>query len=99
MGRITINKTTACFSCKKEVSISLWDAKANRAKGKSEEARMLNQELDNAKAQIAKHYQYICDHDSLSQPRKSIAAMSVLKKIPTPLWSFSGNSLSHTRRK
>lgn len=49
MGRITINKTTACFSCKKEVSISLWDAKANRAKGKSEEARMLNQELDNAK--------------------------------------------------
>ena len=34
---------------KKEVSISLWDAKANRAKGKSEEARMLNQELDNAK--------------------------------------------------
>ena len=31
MGRITINKTTACFSCKKEVSISLWDAKANRA--------------------------------------------------------------------
>lgn len=57
MGRITINKTTACFSCKKEVSISLWDAKANRAKGKSEEARMLNQELDNAKAQIAKHLQ------------------------------------------
>ena len=98
MGRITINKTTACFSCKKEVSISLWDAKANRAKGKSEEARMLNQELDNAKAQIAKHYQYICDHDSFVTA-KSIAAMSVLKKIPTPLWSFSGNSLSHTRRK
>lgn len=45
MGRITINKTTACFSCKKEVSISLWDAKANRAKGKSEEARMLNLSL------------------------------------------------------
>ena len=98
MGRITINKTTACFSCKKEVSISLWDAKANRAKGKSEEARMLNQELDNAKAQIAKHYQYICDHDSFVTAKKSIAAMSVLKKIPTPLWSFSGNSLSHTRR-
>ena len=96
MGRITINKTTACFSCKKEVSISLWDAKANRAKGKSEEARMLNQELDNAKAQIANTYAIMT---VLSQPRKSIAAMSVLKKIPTPLWSFSGNSLSHTRRK
>ena len=62
MGRITINKTTACFSCKKEVSISLWDAKANRAKGKSEEARMFNQELDNAEPQSAKHYQYVCAH-------------------------------------
>ena len=37
MGRITINKTITCFSCKKEVSLTLWDVKANRAKGKSEE--------------------------------------------------------------
>lgn len=34
----TINKTTACFSCKREVSLALRDAKAKRAKGKSEEA-------------------------------------------------------------
>ena len=65
MGRITINRTTACFSCKLEVSLALWDAKANRAKGKSDEARRLNQELDHIKAQITRHYQYICDHDSL----------------------------------
>ena len=43
MGRITINGTQAGFSCEKEV---LWDVKANRAKGKSEEARTLNQELN-----------------------------------------------------
>ena len=97
MGRITINKTTACFSCKKEVSISLWDAKANRAKGKSEEARMLNLIMPKPKLpSITNTYAIMT---VLSQPRKSIAAMSVLKKIPTPLWSFSGNSLSHTRRK
>ena len=64
MGRITINGTQAGFSCKKEVSLNLWEVKSNRAKGKSEEARTLNQELDNIKAQITKHYQYICDHDS-----------------------------------
>ena len=64
MGRITINRTTACFSCKLEVSLALWDAKANRAKGKSDEARRLNQKLDHIKAQITRHYQYICDHDS-----------------------------------
>ena len=27
--------------------------------------RRLNQELDNIKAQITRHYQYVCDHDSL----------------------------------
>ena len=69
MGRITINGTQAGFSCKK-VSLALWDVKTNRAKGKSEEARTLNQELDNIKAQITKHYQYICDHDSFVTAKK-----------------------------
>lgn len=52
------------------MSLTLWDVKANRAKGKSEEARTLNQELDNIKAQITKHYQYICDHDSFVTAKK-----------------------------
>ena len=64
MGRITINGTQAGFSCKKEVSLALWDVKTNRAKGKSEEARTLNQELDNIKAQIIKHYQRISDREA-----------------------------------
>lgn len=70
MGRITINGTQAGFSCKKEMSLALWDVKTNRAKGKSEEARTLNQELDNIKAQITRHYQYICDHDSFVTAKK-----------------------------
>lgn len=70
MGRITINKTTACFSCKKVVTLTLWDAKANRAKGKSEEARALNLDLDNIKVQMTKHYQYLCDHDSFVTAKK-----------------------------
>ncbi len=70
MGRITINGTQAGFSCKKEVSLALWDVKTNRAKGKSEEARTLNQELDNIKAQITRHYQYVCDHDSFVTAKK-----------------------------
>lgn len=59
MGRITVNGTTASFSCKRDVPLALWDAK-----GKSEEARRLNRELENIKAQIGKHYQYLSDHDS-----------------------------------
>ena len=70
MGRITINGIQARFSCKREVSLPLWDVKANRAKGKSKEARRLNQELDNIKTQITKHYQYIYDHDSFVTAKK-----------------------------
>jgi len=81
------------FCCKKEVSISLWDAKANRAKGKSEEARMLNQELDNVKAQIAKHYQYICDHDSFVTAKKVYSRYVGFKRgFPHPYGTFQGTT-------
>ena len=49
MGRVTINGTVAQFSsqfsCKRSISKELWDAKGNRAKGKSLEARETNLEL------------------------------------------------------
>lgn len=43
---------------------TLWDAKGNRAKGKSAEARNINLALDNIKAQIIKHYQRISDREA-----------------------------------
>ncbi len=41
-----------------------WDAKGNRAKGKSKEAKEVNFALDNIKAQIAKHYQRLSDREA-----------------------------------
>ena len=64
MGRVTINGTVAQFSCKQTIPKILWDAKGNRAKGKSAEARDINHALDNIKAQIIKHYQRISDRDA-----------------------------------
>ena len=64
MGRVTINGTVAQFSCKQTIPKILWDAKGNRAKGKSAEARNINQALDNIKAQIIKHYQRISDREA-----------------------------------
>ncbi len=40
MGRVTINGTIAQFSCKQSVTMAIWDAKGNRAKGRSKEARI-----------------------------------------------------------
>ena len=56
MGRVTINGSVAQFSCKLTIAKTMWDAKGNRAKGKSKEARDINLALDNIKAQIIKHH-------------------------------------------
>lgn len=64
MGRVTINGSVAQFSCKQTISKGLWDAKGNRAKGKSKEARDINLALDNIKAQIIKHYQRLSDREA-----------------------------------
>lgn len=42
MGRVTINGTIAQFSCKLSVTKAIWDAKGNRAKGRSKEANEVN---------------------------------------------------------
>lgn len=54
MGRITINGTMSRFSCKFSVRTSLWEAKANKASGKSLEAQRLNEKLENIKINIGK---------------------------------------------
>lgn len=64
MGRVTINGTIAQFSCKQTIPKTLWDAKGNRAKGKSKEAQEVNFALENIKAQIAKHYLRISDREA-----------------------------------
>lgn len=64
MGRVTINGSVAQFSCKQTIAKDLWDAKGNRTKGKSKEARDINLALDNIKAQIIKHYQRISDREA-----------------------------------
>ena len=49
MGRVTINGTIAQFSCKQSISKELWDAKANRAKGKSRKSMDVNHALEACK--------------------------------------------------
>ncbi len=64
MGRVTINGSVAQFNCKLTIAKTMWDAKGNRAKGKSKEARDINLALDNIKAQIIKHYQRLSDREA-----------------------------------
>ena len=66
MGRVTINGTIAQFSCKQSVTKAIWDAKGNRAIGKSKEAKEVNFVLDNIKAQIAKRLPAFAKHQSFA---------------------------------
>ena len=55
MGRVTINGTVAQCSCKQTIPTPLWDAKGNRAKGKSAEARNVNHGIH----RIAQHLRIV----------------------------------------
>ena len=57
MGRVTINGTIAQFSCKQRISKDLWDAKGNRAKGKSREAFVTAEMVRNAYQGIGTEYE------------------------------------------
>lgn len=52
------------LSCKLSVRTSLWDAKANKASGKSLESQRINEKLENIKTNIGKQCQRLCDRDS-----------------------------------
>lgn len=56
-ARITVNQKRANISLKRRVPIKLWDAKKNRSKGYSAEARQLNQYIDQAYTKLFQIYQ------------------------------------------
>ena len=66
LGRITVNGQAVQFSCKQMVAPTLWDAKANRAKGKGAEAQKINHALDKIKAKIIEHYQQIREREGFA---------------------------------
>lgn len=55
-ARITIDGKRAEFSLKKKVAPDKWDPKAGYMKGNSEEAKTLNNYINQVKAELFKHY-------------------------------------------
>ena len=49
MGRITLNRTMAQFSCKLSCTPELWNARESRLNGKSRKAVETNEKIDNKK--------------------------------------------------
>ena len=57
--RLTINGTTAEVSLKRSIDPKLWDAPRNKAKGKSQQAKDLNDYLESVRGQVYTHQQIL----------------------------------------
>ena len=56
MGRITVNRTMAQFSCKLSCTPSLWNPRASRLEGKSKEAVETNKDIEQLLLSIQKAF-------------------------------------------
>jgi len=64
-ARITVNQKRANISLKRKININSWNKSNSRAKGNSQNARLLNQYLDNVKARLVQIHQDLINKDNL----------------------------------
>lgn len=64
MGRITVDRSMAQFSCKLSCKDSLWNARESRLNGKSREAVVTNAKLDKLLLSIHDAYQTLVDRNN-----------------------------------
>lgn len=62
--RLTINGKSTFVSSRLTIPLTLWDSAANKAIGKSIEAKRINAELDRIRAKLMHHYQRLSDRDA-----------------------------------
>lgn len=99
LGRITVNGQVAQFSCKQKVALSLWDAKANRVKGKGIEAQNINHALDKIKAKIIEHYQNIREREGfVSAEMVKNAYQGIGNEYETLLSAFDKHNADFSKR-
>lgn len=99
LGRIVVNGQVAQFSCKQSIALSLWDAKANRAKGKGAEAQKINHVLDKIKAKIIEHYGQIKDRKGFGTAEMvRNAYQGVGNEYKTLLSAFDKHNADFSRR-
>ena len=64
MVRIALNDQKTQFSSKQTIPLGMWDAKENRAIGKSARAKVINNELEDIEATLKFHYRELKRYES-----------------------------------
>lgn len=70
MGRITVNGQAIQFGAKVEVSPKLWDTKAGKAVGRTQEVIELNSILESIKATMTKIYRELQERETTVTPER-----------------------------
>ncbi len=70
MARITINDQIAQFGTKLDINPDLWDTKAGKAIGRTEEATNINRSLNSMKVSIDQYYQKQLETYGYATPEK-----------------------------
>lgn len=82
MGRITVNRTMAQFSCKLSCTPSLWNPRASRLEGKSKEAVETNKDIEQLLLSIQKAF------DVLVEKRTDFEAKDVKEALQGSVWTY-----------
>lgn len=87
--RLTVNGKSTFISSRLTIPLALWDSAANKATGKSAEARNVNAELERIRAKLLHHYQRISDRDAyVTAERVKLAYLGMGEEYETLLEAF-----------
>ena len=87
--RLTVNGKSTFISSRLTIPLTLWNSAANKAAGKSAEARNVNAELERIRAKLLHHYQRISDRDAyVTAERVKLAYLGMGEEYETLLEAF-----------
>lgn len=94
MGRITVNRTMAQFSCKLSCTPSLWNPRASRLEGKSKEAVETNKDIEQLLLSIQKAFDVLVEKKTDFEAKDVKEALQGSVKTQTTLLSFVDEHIS-----
>lgn len=94
MGRITVNRTMAQFSCKLSCTPSLWNPRASRLEGKSKEAVESNKDIEQLLLSIQKAFDVLVEKRTDFEAKDVKEALQGSVKTQPPPFSPSWTSIS-----
>ncbi|MCW4136279.1 site-specific integrase [Segatella copri] len=94
MGRITVNRTMAQFSCKLSCTPSLWNPRASRLEGKSKEAVETNKDIEQLLLSIQRAFDVLVEKRTDFEAKDVKEALQGSVKTQTTLLSFVDEHIS-----